>query len=88
MISFPFSFVLIPYALVVLFFIVMAIINVHVLVYYGATTKMSFIVTFLFLAGGTLILFATWHALQGTDWTQQISFAIPTIGVPVPSTGP
>jgi hypothetical protein len=80
MISFPLSLALIPYGLVVIFFAVMAIINVYHLVHYGATTGVSYVVTFLFLAGGVFILFFTWWALQGTDWGRDVGLIMPFAG--------
>jgi hypothetical protein len=80
MLSFPFVLALLPYGLVVVFFAVMAIINVSYLVHYGATTAVSFVVTFLFLAGGVFILFFTWQGLQGTDWGRTINLPVPFVG--------
>lgn len=74
MLDFPLAVALIPYALTVIFFVVLAVIHVYHLVHYGATSSVSFIVTFMFLAGGAFILFFTWQALASTDWSQRISF--------------
>lgn len=75
MFAFPISYFLVPYGLVVLFFAIMAIVNVYHLVHYGATTGVSFVVTFLFLAGAAFILFFTWQAAGTADWSQQITFS-------------
>ena len=80
MLSLSFALILIPYALVVAFFAVMALIHVQHLIHYGATTKMSFAVTFCFLAGAVLILFTTWYLLQGTDWSQRMIIDTPGFG--------
>lgn len=77
MLGFPFAFVLIPYGLVILFFALFAVINVYHLVHYGATTGVSFVVTFLFLAGAVFIMFFTWQALVGVDWGREVHLAIP-----------
>jgi|GEM_PF-1130513 hypothetical protein len=77
MISIPLSATLLLYAAVVGFFAVLAVVNVMHLVRYGATTRVSFIITFLFLAGAAVILFATWQLLAFTDWTQPISVSLP-----------
>jgi hypothetical protein len=74
MLTLPLSLALVPYAIIVMFFAVLAIINVYHLVHYGATTGVSFVVTFLFLAGGAFILFFTWQAVAGADWSQTVSF--------------
>ncbi|HTK05025.1 MAG TPA: hypothetical protein VL500_05545 [Candidatus Eisenbacteria bacterium] len=73
MISFPLSLVLIPYGIVVLIFILLAAYSVHNLVRYGATTNSSFFATFAFLAGAVFVMFFTWSALRGTDWTQEVT---------------
>lgn len=80
MLSLSFALILIPYAFVVGFFAVMALIHVQHLIHYGATTKISFIATFAFLSGAVLVLFTTWYLLQGTDWSQQISVGMPKLG--------
>ena len=73
MLSFPLSLILIPYGIVVLLFILLAAYSVHNLVRYGATTNSSFVATFAFLAGAVFVMFFTWSALRGTDWTQEVS---------------
>jgi hypothetical protein len=80
MLSLSFALILIPYALVVGFFAVMALIHVQHLIHYGATTKISFVATFAFLAGATLVLFTTWYLLRGTDWSQQAVIGLPKFG--------
>lgn len=83
MLTFPFALVLIPYGLLIIFFVLMATINVFHLVHYGATTGVSFMVTFLFLAGAVFILFFTWQSLVGVDWGRTINIPIPfTAGAP------
>jgi hypothetical protein len=81
MFAIPFSFILIPYAVVLLFVALMSFISVSHLVRHGATSGISFIVTFLFIVGSASILFGTWTALQGTDWTQQITLSLPTMSL-------
>ena len=80
MISFPFAVILLPYGLTVLFFALMATINVFHLIHYGATTGISFIITFLFLAGAVFILFFTWQELQAVNWNHMITLDLPTVG--------
>ena len=81
MISIPFNFILFPYAVVLLFIAVMSLINVMHLVRHGATSGISYVVTMMFIVGSASILFGTWMALQGTDWTQQITLALPTMSL-------
>ncbi len=85
MISFPLSFVLIPYGIVILIFAFLAMYSVHNLVKYGATTNSSFVATFAFLAGAVFVMFFTWYALRGTDWTQDISFGAPVASFTSPN---
>jgi hypothetical protein len=75
MFSFPIAIALIPYGLTLIFFALLAVINVYHLVHYGATSGVSFVVTFMFLAGAAFILFFTWQAVGDTDWSQQIDVA-------------
>ena len=76
MITIPLSLFLIPYGFVVLFFLLLAFINIFHIIHYGATTQVSFIVTFLFLAGAAYILFFTWQTLGGVDWNHEIIIGI------------
>ncbi len=77
MTTFPFILILIPYGLAILFFALMALINVLHLIHYGSPTITSFLVTFLFLTGAVFILFFTWQELQGTDWGRIITVNLP-----------
>ena len=81
-ITFPFALILIPYAIIAAFFVLLAIINVWHLVEYGATNALTFTVTFLFLAGSATIFFLTWQGVAGTDWMQPISFGGSGAGIP------
>jgi len=71
-IAFPLWLVLIPYAVVVLLFAAIAFFNVFNLVRYDATNHVSFLATFSFLAGASLVFFLTWQELKGVDWTRQV----------------
>ena len=84
MIAISFSLILLPYAVVVLFISIMSLINVMHLVRHGATNGISYTVTLLFFIGSASILFGTWMALQGTDWTQQITLSMPTMSFSSP----
>lgn len=76
MITLSLASILIPYAVVVAFFLIFALVNIYHMIHFGETTKVSFLVTFAFYAVSVLILFFTWQALQGTDWQQAISLDI------------
>jgi len=71
--SFPIGLLLIPYGIVVLLFLVLAVLNVYHLVHYGATSRTSFIFTFVFVAGAALIAFVSWQSLAGVDWSAGVS---------------
>lgn len=76
-ISLTLSVFLIPYGIVILFFAVFAAINIHHLIRYAATTKVSFVVTFVFLAGSVFLLFFSWSTLHKIDWQQEIGVKTP-----------
>ncbi|MEY4722893.1 MAG: hypothetical protein RLZZ324_406 [Candidatus Parcubacteria bacterium] len=78
-ISFPFALILIPYAVILMFFAVFATVNVFHLVGHGADTGVSFVVTFLFLAGAGCVLFFTWQGVRDVDWSTPVSFSIPSL---------
>ena len=70
--SFPLGIALIPYAVVLLLFAFMAAFNVYNLIRFDATTRTSFLATFCFFAGASLVLFLTWNELKGVDWRQNV----------------
>ena len=73
MITFPLSLALIPFAIVLLLTMFVASISTMHLIRYGATTKISFVVTFTFFAGTVLLLFFTWFNLRSVDWQQPVT---------------
>lgn len=79
MVTFTLSVILIPYAIIVLLALILSIITAYHLVHYGATTRISFVVTFAFFAGTTLLLFFTWTALRNVNWSEPV-----TVGPSVP----
>lgn len=86
MATFALSLLLVPYAIVVVIFLVFALLNVYHLVHYGATTRVSFVFTFVFLAGSVIILAASWWYLRDAEWSSQIVLSLFN-GAP-PATGP
>ena len=88
-ISFPLSLALIPFGLIAVAVGLYALLNIEHLVRYGETTGVSFGVTFAWLAGTALILFFTWQALQGTNWSQPVIIGspnvLPTVQFPNPN---
>ena len=85
MYSFPLILVLIPYGIIVVIFLFMALYSIHNLVRYGATTGGSFLATFAFLAGAVFVFFFTWQALIGTDWSQRIVIGAPSFSSSIPT---
>jgi len=81
-VSFSLSLVLIPYGLIAAFVAAFAIFNIHHLVHYGATTRLSYAITATFLFGIVAIAFLTLFQLRGVNWDQPISF---TPRLPAPS---
>lgn len=73
MITFTLSLILIPFAIILMLVMIMATISTFHLIRFGATTKISFAVTFAFFAGTVLLLFFTWFNLRGVDWQQPVS---------------
>jgi protein-S-isoprenylcysteine O-methyltransferase Ste14 len=71
--SFPIGLLLIPYAIMVLLFLLLAIMNVYHLVRYSATSRTSFLFTLIFMAGTIIIAFISWQALGNVDWSAGIS---------------
>ncbi|MEK9152758.1 MAG: hypothetical protein AAB692_05320 [Patescibacteria group bacterium] len=76
MISIALTALLVPYILIAATFMILALVNIYHLVNFGATTRVSFAITFIFYAGSVLILFFTWQALQGTDWQQAFNLSL------------
>jgi len=74
--SFPIGLLLIPYAIVVLMSLVLAVLNVYHLIHYGATTRTSFLFTFIFVAGIAVMSFVSWQVLGGVNWSDGISFSV------------
>jgi len=74
--SFSVGLLLIPYFIAVAAFLIFALLNVYHLIAYGATTKVSFLFTFVFLAGSTFIAYVSWMYLKDVDWTAQIMFQL------------
>jgi len=83
-VNFTIAALLIPYALVVIFVGVFAFFNIHHLVHYGATTRLSYAVTMTFLIGVTCILFLTWQQLGGVNWSQAMSLTPSLSGFSLP----
>lgn len=82
MISFPFSVILIPYGLVVVFIGIFALANIMHLIHYGATTAVSFVVTFSYIAGIVFMFYFTGVALADVDWQAPVVIQMPSFGPP------
>lgn len=67
----PFSFLLIPYGLAVAAVLAYGALTMLSLFRFGGDAG-AFFATLLFWAGVACILFFTWTALLGVDWTQPL----------------
>jgi len=85
MITFPLYLALVPCALVLIGVAVMALISIGHLLHYGATTFLSFIITFAYLAGSATILFITYQQTKEVDWQQPVEIRLDIPSLP---TGP
>lgn len=74
MIEFPLYIILIPFAIIVLLFVVFAFFNLYHLFSYGFLSFYSFLITFIFLGMTVLILFITYQLALPLDWMQIITF--------------
>jgi len=61
---------LIPYGILVVIFAIYALVNLYHLFVYGFLSYLSFLMTFLFLAGAILVLFITYKYGLKIDWSQ------------------
>ena len=79
MFTLPLYFALIPFAVVVGYVALMSFLNIVHIIHYGATTFVSFVVTFAFLVGAAGICFVTYNRLLDTDWRQPVELnLVPT----------
>lgn len=42
-------------------------------------SSVAFFTTYIFLAGATIIIFATWQEIQSVDWTQTLFVLNPSL---------
>lgn len=70
MIEISLSAYLIIYGVLIAIFVAMAVVNLFHLFAYGFLSYLSFLMTFLFLAGTVLILFITYKLGLQIDWNQ------------------
>jgi len=73
MITVTLSLALVPYAVLLVIGLFVATVSAYHLVHYGATTRISFIVTFIFYAGTVLLLFTTWVLLKDVAWEEPLT---------------
>lgn len=72
-ITLPLYIFLFTYFAFLLIFAVFVVINFYHVIHSGTLTLVNFLVTVLCAAATVFILFATYQALQGTDWQQAIT---------------
>ncbi|OGY41441.1 MAG: hypothetical protein A2Y82_00810 [Candidatus Buchananbacteria bacterium RBG_13_36_9] len=77
MIEISYSVFLIIYGLGLACFTIYAIFNLYHLFAFGFLNFISFLATFLFLAGTIIILFLTYQIGSQIDWTQTLIIPFP-----------
>lgn len=71
--SFPLYFITFPYLLFLFIYLIFILVDVYHLILFSEVSFVSFLMTFVFLAGAVYILFWTWQLAQPIDWNQTIS---------------
>jgi hypothetical protein len=66
------SIFLIAYLIFVFLYGVLAIFSIYHLARFVPPSSVAFFTTYIFLAGTVIIIFATWQALSGVDWTETV----------------
>ena len=69
------SILLIPYAIFVISFFVFGFFNLYHMIAYGFVSASSFVATFLFLAGATIVLFLSYSIGTTIDWGTAITIS-------------
>lgn len=83
-VTFSLYLFLVLYGLAAAFVAVFAFFNIYHLLHYGATTRLSYVITMTFIVGVTVIFFLTAQQLRGVDWDQPISLTPGISGASVP----
>ncbi|MBI2099535.1 hypothetical protein HYT45_03990 [Candidatus Uhrbacteria bacterium] len=78
----PLSIFLIPYGIYLLIFGVFSLVDIAHLVKYRSSDFTSFAVTFGYLAGSVLLLYATWYFLAGINWNEPFMLFNPLAAQP------
>lgn len=63
---------LIIYFVFLFLFAVFSLFAIYHLARFVPPSSIAFFTTYIFLAGALLVIFLSWQALQGVDWTQTI----------------
>jgi len=66
------SIFLIAYYIFLAIFVLFALFAIYHLARFVPPSSIAFFTTYIFLAGAVLVIFLSWQALQGVDWTQTI----------------
>lgn len=74
--SVPLSILLIPLALFVFLFLIFALIDLVHIIKYASFDMVGFGMTFMFFAGGTLLLWYSYQLLSPIHWTEPINFSL------------
>jgi hypothetical protein len=83
MFNIPIALGLIPYALILVFFLVFSVVDVYHLIHYGEATKVSYAVTVVFFFVSAIIMLLTLYLLRDVNWSTSFSFLLPFFG-PLP----
>lgn len=69
----PLAVFLIPYGIFLLAFGVFGIVDIINLIKYRSSDLTAFVLTFLYVAGSVLLLYATWYFLVDVNWNEQFT---------------
>lgn len=70
----PLALLLIPYGIFLLCFFLFSLFALMHLFIFGEKNFTTFLATFMYIAGSTLILWTSWTLLTFIDWKESIAF--------------
>lgn len=71
--SFPLYFILLPYSLFLLIYLIFILMDIYHLILFSEMSIVSFFMTFIFLAGVVYALYWTWQLSLPIDWKQVVT---------------
>lgn len=69
----PLAIFLLPYGIFLLAFGIFSLVDVVHLVKYRSSDFTAFVLTFIYLSGAALLLYATWYFLVDVNWNEQFT---------------